>query len=154
MRRRRGALAVTELTGLLAEIADEIGRDAALDLAAVAGGMQIFIPGRVPHGHWLEAAIGRDKAERLSDHFTLGGASGVSIKLPLGPYTRDEVLRERIAALDATGTMSANEIARACQCSVRTVHRHRERARDGQVEPRPDLNRARLKMQGQLDLFE
>ncbi len=54
------------LPSTVAEIADVIGRDAAIQLAhARAATRNLYVPHNMPDGHWLPRMIGMDAASRL-----------------------------------------------------------------------------------------
>ena len=59
-----------DLPGVLDEIADIAGRDAALDLAAAFGGSTLHVPapGRV-HSHALAHVLGDQRARQVAERF-------------------------------------------------------------------------------------
>ncbi len=73
-----------DLPALLAEIAEVVGIEAALSIAEAKGGQAASIPSRLRDDHWLVKAIGRERAETLSEHFC-SGRSRAQLDIPLGP---------------------------------------------------------------------
>ena len=56
--------------GVLREIAEVAGVDAALRISDLRGGARVNIPSRVTPDCGLSLAVGEDKAQALSRHFT------------------------------------------------------------------------------------
>lgn len=116
-----------ELPGVLREIAEVVGVEAAVRIADLRGGARVNIPSRVTPDCWLSLAVGEDKAKALSRHFTSGYTS-IEILVPLGPTgARAEQARE-IERLLNEG-LSGGQIARQLRISHRTVTRHKLRLR-------------------------
>jgi DNA-binding transcriptional regulator LsrR (DeoR family) len=113
------------LPELLEEIASVIGRESALKLAALRGGQQISIPTSFRDDHWIVAAIGREAAQVLSQHFT-SGRSRIAFELPRGPGSglnaaalqRAQIVRDGLAQ-----GLTSNKIAALAGISRRSVHR-------------------------------
>lgn len=112
-----------KLTGILNEIADVIGRDAALKLCAARGGTRAYIPSSVSNDHWLALTIGIENAKKLAGHYSSSHFSitankirkrGSQIVIPLGPRPPLPV-------------GSASKVARELGVTERTVHRRRAR---------------------------
>ena len=59
---REGAL----MGALMDELARLLGPDGLRALSAARGGRRARIPKRVPSGHWLERAVGRELARRMA----------------------------------------------------------------------------------------
>lgn len=118
---------MTQLTGVLKEIAEVAGEAAAISIAAAVGGMRVYIPARLRLGHWLVECVGRKSAERIAAHFAANG-SGQRIDVPLcgiGAYPRlRRAIAKRVHEMDQAGA-SASEITRAVGITTRAVHRHR-----------------------------
>ncbi len=113
---------MTDLTGVLAEIAEVAGETAALQIAHAKGGLErVYIPTpeRLAAGHWLVDLVGADKARAIAQR--LGGGH---IEIPMGETARRArkwaVMRQ---ALDAG--KSGAEAARMAGVHQRTVRRHR-----------------------------
>ena len=118
----------TPLPDLLDQVANAVGIDVALQLAAARGGTHVYIPARVPEHHWLAKLIGHDTAQILAAAITTG-TSGFSIDIPMGP-SRDQVSRwKHMHSLIDKG-LPTNEIALACGVHMRTVRRHRNQRAD------------------------
>ena len=100
-----------DLPGVLDEIADIAGRDAALDLAATFGGSTLHVPapGRV-HRHALCHVLGDERARQVAERF-----QGEQVYIPQA--RRASVLRLRSQGL------SRREIAKRLGVSDRTVRR-------------------------------
>lgn len=56
---------------LLDELAEMLGGEGLRALSAERGGRRAMIPRKVPPGHWLELAVGREAAEAMA--FRYGG---------------------------------------------------------------------------------
>lgn len=116
-----------DLPALLAEIADVAGIEAALAIAEAKGGQSASIPSRLRDDHWLVKAVGRERAEQLSEHFC-SGRSRAQLDIPLGPsgsYLGER--RRRAAAVRqalAEGA-TANEAARRAGITRRSVQRQK-----------------------------
>lgn len=122
------------LTGLLAEFAQVVGREAALKIAAVVGGTRIYLPARADDDHWLVRAIGRELADKLTQHFAVfdGRTHGQRLDLPLGPTSGHLKWKRHVAAAIHAMTedgASTREIALELGVSQRTVYLHRRRYR-------------------------
>jgi hypothetical protein len=116
------------LPKVLAEIAEVAGLDAALRLAEVRGGTQVYIPPDPPADHWLVEAVGPDAARAISSYFA-GGGSGSRVDLPLGPRGAQARMRGEVDRMIAAGK-SEREIALATGYTCRGVRRRRARLRD------------------------
>ena len=129
------------LPGILQEIAEAAGLEAALEIARAKGGTIAYFPARPGPRHWLSAAVGHDKARAIGRALA-PGQSGIELLVPMGPSASQAARWRRMRELiDAGG--SAAQIARAVGCHSRTVKKHR----NGQV-PTADAVLA------QGDLFE
>ncbi|WP_449255544.1 hypothetical protein [Bosea sp. (in: a-proteobacteria)] len=115
------------LTGILQEIADVAGREAALAIQEVKGGQTVFIVSRLRDTNWLVRAVGRSKAQAISHHFTSGYARQ-KVEIPVGQtgaYQSEQRRRwEAMAAVIQRGG-SANEIATAGRVTSRSARRFR-----------------------------
>jgi len=110
------AEARSELPGVLAEIAELIGEEAALALAKAFGGTTVLIRKSVVDGDPMAAVVGLEAARRISREIGWG-----NIEIPLARHwmMKNEILR----LLDQK--LSESAIARAVGCHGRTVRRHR-----------------------------
>ena len=111
------------LTGTLGEIAEHIGREAALALAQVYGGRTIYLPARVGPDHDIAKAIGFEAALSLVHAYGRG-----EMLVPMGPT--GQLARSRLATVKAIADLSeqgksVSAIARAAGVHERTVYRHR-----------------------------
>lgn len=116
------------LPGVLREVAEVAGVDAALRIADLRGGARVTIPSRVTPDCWLSLAVGKDKAQALSRHFTSGYTS-IEILVPLGPTGARAEQARAIERLLNEG-LSGGQIARQLRISDRTVTRHKLRLRE------------------------
>jgi DNA-binding NarL/FixJ family response regulator len=109
------------LPGILAEVAEVAGDEAALALARAAGGRSVYVPrpDNVPDGHWLVLALGREAAMMVAD--LVGGGD---VAIPLGPTGRQHATRAEVDTLIGQG-LSASRIAQRCGVTERTVERRR-----------------------------
>ncbi|MDE0406877.1 MAG: helix-turn-helix domain-containing protein [Alphaproteobacteria bacterium] len=109
------------------ELAELLGEEGLLALSAERGGRRAMIPRRIPPGHWLEEAVGREAAERMAFHY-----GGCRIYIPRNPSAVGRAAR--IRDLRRRGR-SVAEIARTEGVSDRHVWRilgrHREGGRPG-----------------------
>jgi hypothetical protein len=123
------------LPGILAEIAEVAGEDAALDIAAVRGGTQVYIPPVPPEDHWICQLIGREVALRVCDRLTCG-LSGRRVDLPLGPTGAAARVRAKVDAMLGEDR-SDRDIARATGYTTRGIQMRRKklgvRRNDGQL---------------------
>lgn len=71
------------LPGVLAAIADVVGYDVAMSIAAEHGGTQVHIPAAPPPGHWLSQLIGEDEAAAVAGRLT--ASIGLRIDVPFQP---------------------------------------------------------------------
>ena len=99
------------------ELAELLGEEGLLALSAERGGRRAMIPRRIPPGHWLEEAVGREAAERMAFHY-----GGCRIYIPTGRAARRRERRARILGLRRQGR-SVAEIAAAEGVSDRWVWR-------------------------------
>lgn len=116
------------LPPVLAQIADVVGEDAALTIATLRGGTQVYIPPVVSADHWLAQAIGHQAANELADCLTCG-IKGFRLEIPMGPMSSEAQARAQIDKMIAEGR-SERDIAMATRYSIRTVRRHRAKIRD------------------------
>lgn len=118
------------LPGVLRQIAEVVGEDAALAIADARGGTQVYIPPRPAAGHWLIKLIGRERADKVCDHLTCG-VGPLRVDLPLGPTGYCMTGRAKVDALLAEGH-SESHIARITGYTIRGVRKRR--AMLGQVK--------------------
>lgn len=112
------------LPPVLDEIARIAGDEAARKLVEAKGGVQVYIPPRPAPDHWLSRLIGREKAERIAEHFT-AGFGGIRLEIPLA-YTGFIARQQaRCDAMLLSGQHSERDIARACGYTIRSVRRRR-----------------------------
>lgn len=107
------------LPQILKEIADVAGLEAAIEIARVRGGMEVYIPAKADCNHWLVRSVGEEAAKLICDHFTMNGG-GMRINIPFGPVHRNAVLRRRVDKMIKEGK-SAGEIVRATGYTERGV---------------------------------
>lgn len=117
---------MTSLPGILAEIADAAGEDAALALARALGGTQIYVPPSPGADHWLSELVGHGQALAIADRLTGGIGIGRRVDLPLGPRGHAETQRSKVDDMIRRGC-SERDIALATGYSVRGVRRRRAR---------------------------
>lgn len=113
----------TALPGVLGEIADVAGEEAALAIAAVRGGTQIYIPPEPDNDHWLCRLVGRDAARAICDQLTCG-VGPRRVDLPLGPTGHAAKNRAKVDAMIADNC-SERDIALATGYTIRAVRRRR-----------------------------
>lgn len=119
----------------LREIAQVIGRDLALKLAAECGGIVTYIPNRVHAEHAWCKAVGEVAFAQLVDAY-----GGQRIDLPLGSHINRVVLKTEIIELAEQGLS-----VRAIAVRLRTTMRHVRRVLEGLSIPRaPDPKQMKL----------
>jgi len=108
-----------KLPGILGQIAEVVGEETALKLAAEFGGRRLYVPVRPRPGDALAQALGMDGAQKVARIL----AGHVEI-----PVCRNWQLRRQLLELIKTDLPSA-EIAKRLRCHERTVWRYRRRVR-------------------------
>lgn len=116
-------LPITALAGVLAEIAEVAGVEAALAIAQVRGGTQIYVPPAPDADHWISRLVGLENARAIADKLTCG-VGGRRLELPLGPRGHAESQRAKVDALIREGR-SERDIALLTGYSIRGVRRRR-----------------------------
>lgn len=122
----------TGLPGILAEIAEIAGEDAALAVAAARGGTQIYIPPAPDRDHWLSRLVGQQAAKAIAERLTCG-VGGMRIDLPLGPKGHAARVRAKVDRM-IDERRSERDIALATGYSIRGVRRRKAMKAD----PRDD----------------
>lgn len=125
------------LPAILAEIAEVAGYDAAIAIADVRGGTQIYIPPAPDADHWLCRLIGYEAAQKVADRFTGGVGIGRRVDLPLGPSGHQARVRARVDAMLREGR-SERDIALATRYSTRGIRKRRQQL--GVTEPERQLS--------------
>ncbi|MEQ1697387.1 MAG: hypothetical protein ABL901_16265 [Hyphomicrobiaceae bacterium] len=122
------------LPGLIAELAEVAGLNAALALATARGGNRIYIPAKAADDHWLVATVGRPAADKIMTYY----ATGVELDLPRGPTgLRAETWRRLYRMLDEG--CSSSQITRALGISRDMVKHHRAKLRTQAVTAQMSL---------------
>lgn len=101
------------LPGILQEIAEDLGEEAALRFAARLGGTQIYV--RRDEGGLLRDILGDELAAWLADRY-----GGEIIIVPMAKALMRQRHRELILSLSREG-LGADEIARRLGCTSRWV---------------------------------
>lgn len=115
------------LPGILAEIADVAGEEAALAVARVRGGTQIYIPPKPANDHWLCKLIGQEEAAAVCDKLTAGvGSRRADVPMAQFSAYRAES-RNRYAVMDQmiAAQKSEREITLATGYTSRAIRRRR-----------------------------
>lgn len=116
------------LPGILAEIAEIAGLDAALKVAEAKGGTVARVPSRVRAENWLVKAVGMEKAQAIAAHFTSG--RGIDLLIPLGPtgsYKRDMARRAEAYHRALASGANTQQTARLVGVTRRSVERFKGR---------------------------
>ncbi|MBX8799251.1 helix-turn-helix domain-containing protein [Ochrobactrum sp. MR28] len=110
------------LPGVLNEIAQVAGIDAAWEIARAQGGITVYIPYSATEDHWLTELVGLDNASKICEHFRVGN-TGMRILIPMARYhqAKDRLVK----ALEAG--MSAPEAASTAGVHERTAYRARRK---------------------------
>lgn len=120
---------MTDLPGILAEIADIAGEDAALAVAAARGGTQIYIPPSPDRDHWLSHLVGVQAAKAIADRLTCG-VGGMRVELPLGPKGHAARVRAKVDRM-IKDKRSERDIALATGYTIRGVRKRKAKLRPG-----------------------
>jgi hypothetical protein len=120
---------MSSLPGILGQIAEVAGEQAARRIAAELGGQRVSFARRPGPENAVARIVGIDAARAIADHIGWG-----EMVIPLGPATRTA----RIRAMLAQG-VSHNRIAAAVQVHIRTVERIASRMRTEDDDRQPDL---------------
>lgn len=128
------------LPPLLMTIAEVAGIDAALLVAQVRGGSQVYIPAFAERDHWLTQAVGPEAADKICAHFRVDGKRGATVVIPVGPESGmnrigrwvDQLLREGVPV---------DEIARTTRVHRTTVFRRKANLN---LPPKDDPNQPDL----------
>lgn len=127
---------MSNLPGLLGEIADLVGPEIALEIAHHRGGTRIDLPLRAQPDHWLTKLVGFDAADKICRGLATTDADGKTKGakrevLPLGPASARRAARRRARdALDRGA--SVREAAREAGLHERTLWRYKAKDDDDQ----------------------
>lgn len=113
------------LPGILGEIADVAGIEAAWALAMTHGGTRIYIKADPSPGYWLVELIGPEAAAAICKYLKVGD-SGAYILIPIAKL--DQQRRRLFRALQDGA--SAAEAARAAGMHERTAFRARKKIKE------------------------
>lgn len=119
------------LPHVLREIADKFGQGTALDFAKEHGGKILELPKKASPDHPIARQFGMDFWTWFLTKWSHG-----KLPIPKGPHSSHAQLRQTIRELSLSG-VSAATVTNLAGCTVRTVHRYRERQRN--AEPLPLL---------------
>ena len=121
-----------DLPGVLREVAEAAGREAAELIAEARGGSRVYFPpsDKLRSDHWIVVLIGADRAVKVSE--AIADPIGVRVDVPFGPASQTrQTSRSRIAvvlSMTLDGE-SATSIARHLSITDRSVRLIRERLR-------------------------
>lgn len=118
---------MTHLPGVLAEIAEIAGEDAALKIAEARGGTNIYLPPVPGADHWLSELLGHDVALTIAARLTCGFP--MRLDVPCGPTSIAARTRAKADRMIAEGRSEA-EIVRETGYSGRTIRRRRAIAKN------------------------
>lgn len=116
---------MSELTGVLAQIAQIAGEDAALAIARERGGTQVYFPPAPRPDHWLCRLIGQQRALAVCEELTCG-VLGRRVDLPIGPAGHMAKASAQVDRMIAENC-SERDIARATGYTIRAVRWRRAR---------------------------
>lgn len=111
------------LPGVLAEIAEVAGEEAALLLARTLGGTQVYIPPVPANDHWLCRLLGREEARAVCDRLTCG-VGPRRVDLPIGPASPAVQLRAQVDAMLLEGR-SERDIALATRYTTSAIRKRK-----------------------------
>lgn len=118
---------MTELPGILADIADIAGPEAALKIAQSHGGTRVDLPPQAKEGHWLTDLVGFEVADKICRGLAVIDADDRRVGLqrcviPRGAASLLKTARRKAAeALDAG--KSVRDAARISGLHERTIFR-------------------------------
>ncbi len=115
------------LPGILADIADVAGEDAALAIARARGGTQIYIPPVPANDHWLCALIGQHEAAEVCKKLT-DGVGPRRADVPMAHFSAYRAeSRDRYTIMDEMiiAQKSEREISLATGYTSRAIRRRR-----------------------------
>lgn len=112
------------LPGVLEQIAETAGLEAALKLARTHGGTFVYIPAFPTEGHWLTQLVGMHAAEKICGLFQMN-SSGARVLIPMARKS----ISDRTIAMAMERKLSARSTATLAGVHERTVYRHRRRRR-------------------------
>ena len=118
------------LPGVLRQIADVAGEDAALAIAKARGGTQVYFPPVPDADHWLSHLIGHDRAQAVCYELTCGVGS-LRLDIPVGPLGRAAQGKLMVDSMLREGR-SERDIALATGYTARGVRKRRAGLDDGQ----------------------
>lgn len=113
------------LPGVLAEIADVAGEDAALALARAVGGTMVYFPPVPANDHWLCRLIGREEARAVCDRLTCG-VGPRRVELPVGPMGAAAKKRAEVDGL-LRAEMSERDIALRTGYTISAIRKRRRK---------------------------
>jgi hypothetical protein len=118
------------LPGVLQEIADVAGEDAALLIAKARRGTEVYFPSpkrfadRGDTAKWLTDLVGMDRAQKIIE--ACAGTVGIRYVVPMAKNAiREAKVREGIER-----GANSTEIALSVGCHIRTVHRIRKKLKE------------------------
>jgi hypothetical protein len=124
------------LPPILTEIAEVAGEEAALAIARVRGGTEVYIPPRPRNDHWLCRLVGRDEAKAICARLTSGQGRPRRLEIPLGPTGSAASIRAKVDAL-LGADMSERDIALRTGYTIRGIRARRKKLgikrNDGQL---------------------
>ena len=129
------------LPGTLQEIAELIGLEGALLIAAARGGGRLSIPSRVTPDSPVAKIVGMERAGLLSKHYTAGFTAS-ELEIPLGPTgARASQVAAQARAIERLmgDGHSHEEGARRLRIASRTVRRHKAATRGVRDPRQPEL---------------
>lgn len=127
------------LPGILREIADAAGLEAAMKVAGAKGGVRAYFPAEPEADHWLALLVGLDQARQIGRALAPGRA-GAELEVPMGP-SAGQAKRWRMMMEMSDEGQSKPAIARALNVHHKTVQRvlNNKRRTVGQVLAQKDL---------------
>ncbi len=128
----------------LREIAEVAGLEAAMQLAAEYGGIQVKIPRRVGSEHWLVKCVGLKAAEAICAHYLVRDADGHPVGnfrmlIPKGSTGIMAQARQRLARELQDGDISVREAAKRAGLGERAGWRMKAKLRGRRDDRQGDL---------------
>lgn len=123
---------MSQFPGILQEIADAAGEEAAMLVAREKGGTRVRFPIKPRDGHWTVQLLGRPRAEAIGRALN-GNQSMMEYDIPLGPgstYSQQRRARQQAMQKAIEEGLTYNAAARAAGVDRSSFRRFNKRVRE------------------------
>lgn len=129
---------MTTFPGILAEIAELAGKDAAWAILSEYGGIRVDIPAVARPDHWLSQLVGLEAATKICEGLRVGSPSGGMtgvrhVVIPLGSRSLQKTARRHLAEALRSGK-DVRSAAREAGVHERTAWRVKAKITNNQGE--------------------